>query len=187
MKTHSSWLTEDDQFLLVCNELDGIPARIFDVSDLNNIEEVNRYSANLQSLVHNPYIRGDYAFISHNTEGLRVVDLYDPRVPVEVGFYDTYTGESGGFRGLWSACPYFPSGKVIGGNREDGLYVWTFNNAKAGRMYTTVVDDASGFTLSGVEMIVLEEQDSLRTDNGGQVGWGALPGTYTLSFTYSRL
>jgi choice-of-anchor B domain-containing protein len=179
--THSSWVTEDNRFLIISSELDGKPSRIYNIEDLNNITEVSRYTANQLSLVHNPYIRGNFAFISHNTEGIRVVDLYDPEVPVEVGYYDTWNGASGGFHGLWSACPFFPSGKIIGGNREDGLYVWTFNDTKAGRIYATILDSLSQTPLTNQEVIIEETNDTLITDFNGQVKWGALPGNYTLS------
>lgn len=177
--THSSWMTEDDRFLMVASELDGKPSRMYNIEDINNISEVARYTANSLSLVHNPYIRDQYAFISHNTEGLRIVDLYDPEVPVEVAYFDTWDGDSGGFHGLWSACPFLPSGKVIGGNREDGLYVWTFNNAKAGRIYGSVLDSLTQTPFTNLTLSVLETGESLQTDFNGQFKWGALPGTYT--------
>ncbi|MEO0777769.1 MAG: choice-of-anchor B family protein [Bacteroidota bacterium] len=178
--THSSWLSEDRKFLFLASELDGTPGRIFNIEDLDNIFAVATYSANLQSLVHNPYVRGDFAFISHNTEGLRVVDIADPNIPVEVGAYDTFSGSSGGFRGLWSACPYLPSGKIIGGNREDGLYVWTFNDARAGRLCGQVLDAATDQPISNAIIIVEESGDTLRSDFEGRFCWGALPGSYTL-------
>ncbi|MEK7250874.1 MAG: choice-of-anchor B family protein, partial [Bacteroidota bacterium] len=138
--THSCWTTDDHKYLFMTDEQDGQVARIWNIENLNNIYQVSQYSANLQSLVHNPYIRGRYAFIAHNTEGLRVVDIADPSVLVEVGFYDTYPGPSGGFNGLWSACPYLPSGKIVGGDRTGGLYVWKFNNTRAVRIYGFVRD-----------------------------------------------
>ncbi|NNE30313.1 MAG: choice-of-anchor B family protein [Saprospiraceae bacterium] len=144
VNTHSSWLTEDDKYLIVTDEADGFPSRIWNIEDLENIFEVSTYSANLESLVHNPYIKGDFAFISHNTEGLRIVDLVDPRYPVEVGYYDTYNGPSGGFSGLWSACPFLPSGKIVGGDRTRGLFVWDFNETFAGRIYGRVEDASTG-------------------------------------------
>ncbi len=181
--THSCWLTEDDRYLVVCSELDGLPSRIYNVEDLGNIFEVARYTANPLSLVHNPYIRGEFCFLSHNTEGLRVLDIADPELPVEVGFYDTYDGPSGGFSGLWSACPFYPSGKIIGGNREDGLYVWNFNNTQAGRIYGVVKDSITGELLADAELIVLEPQDTLMLDFDAAFKWGALPGDYSLAAT----
>lgn len=177
--THSSWLTEDDKYLFVASELDGKPARIYNIEDFDNITEVSSYSANLLSLVHNPYIRGDFAYISHNTEGLRIVDLADPEVPVEVGYYDTYTGPSGGFSGLWSACPFFPSGKVIGGNRTDGMYVWIPNEIAAGRAYATVRDSLTGELLANIEVNVPQTGDAILTNFAGLARFGALPGSYS--------
>jgi choice-of-anchor B domain-containing protein len=180
--THSSWLTEDNKYLMVTSELDGKPARIYNVEDLSNITEVSSYTANSLSLVHNPYIVGDFAFISHNTEGLRVVDLADPELPVEVGYYDTFAGPSGGFSGLWSACPFFPSGKIIGGNRTDGLYVWTFNETAAGRAYAVVRDSLTGELLSNIEVSLPQTSQTLTTDFNGIARFGAVPGNYTFDF-----
>jgi choice-of-anchor B domain-containing protein len=181
--THSSWLTEDDRFLFICDELDGLPARMFNIEDINDPYEVATYTANASSLVHNPYIRGDYIFITHNTEGLRVVDVHDPEIPVEVAYFDTYSGPSGGFHGLWSACPFLPSGKIVGGNREDGLYVWSFNDARAGRIYGKVVDSLSGDPIFGANIEVPEANDSFSTDFGGNFKTGYLPGDYSLEIS----
>jgi choice-of-anchor B domain-containing protein len=150
--THSVWTTDDHRFLFLADEQDGQVARIYNIENLTNIFQVAHYSANLQSLVHNPYIRGRYTFIAHNTEGLRVVDIADPTVPIEVGFYDTWNGPSGGFNGLWSACPFFPSKKIIGGDRTGGLFIWRFNDARAARVYGVVVDARSRFPIRSAQV-----------------------------------
>jgi len=181
--THSAWTTEDDKFLIISLEKDGLPARIWNIEDLGNPYEVATYSANLKSLTHNPYVRGNYTFFSHNTEGLRVVDTKDPAVPVEVGYYDTYDGLSGGFSGLWSACPYFPSGKIIGGNREDGLYVWTFNNASAGRFYATVTDEGTQETIPNATVFIQKMDLSIQPDLQGVYKFGALPGNFKVEIS----
>lgn len=178
--THSSSLTADGQYLFIAPERDGLPARMYWVGDPENAYEVAQYSGNYASLVHNPYILGDYAFISHNTEGLRVVDIADPTTPVEVGYYDTYPGASGGFKGLWSACPYLPSGRIIGGNREDGLWVWSFNNARAGRFYLWVRDAQNGASIGNALAVVAQTNDSLHSNLEGQIRGGYLPGEYSL-------
>ena len=178
--THSFSTTDQLDYLFVADEQDGLPGRIFNIEALDNPREVATWTANATSLVHNPYIRGDFAFISHNTEGLRVLDIADPAVPVEVGYYDTYSGPSGGFHGLWSAFPYFPSGKIIGGNREDGLYVWTFNNTRAGRFYGQVVDSLSGAPIFNAAVQVDETQEFFTSDMQGEFKGGYLPGTYNL-------
>ena len=179
--THSCFTSKDGNYLFVADELDGLPARIFDISDLINPIEVAQYSANLTSLVHNPYIKGDFAYISHNTEGLRIVDIADPELPVEVGFYDTWPGDSGGFSGLWSACPFFPSGKIIGANRHDGLYVWTFNETRAARIYGRVFDAATGENFPGSLVNLTSIDTILTTDFDGQFKYGLLTGSYNLT------
>ena len=178
--THSSSTTEDGKYLILTDEHDGYPARIFNIEDLENPVEVAQYTANPASLVHNPYVRGDYCFVSHNTEGLRVLDIADPALPVEVGYYDTWPGASGGFNGLWSACPYFPSGKIIGGNRTDGLYIWTFNNSRAARIYGLVTDSISNSPLTGVLIEIAQLSDTLASDFDGNFKKGMLEGSYTL-------
>jgi choice-of-anchor B domain-containing protein len=177
---HSSSLTTDGNFLFVAPEKDELPARIFDITNPFDPVEVAKYTANPLSLVHNPYILGDFAFLSHNTEGLRVVDMSDPTTPVEVGYYDTWAGGSGGFHGLWSACPYLPSGKIVGGNREDGLYVWEFNQTKAGRLYGTVLDSISNLPISNAEITLLENDHRVYSSALGEFRTGAVPGNYVL-------
>lgn len=181
--THSASTTEDGKYLILADEQDGYPARIFNIEDLENPIEVAQYTANSASLVHNPYVRGDFVFISHNTEGLRVLDIADPELPVEVGFYDTWPGTSGGFNGLWSACPYLPSGKIIGGNRTDGLYVWTFNNTKAARIYGLVSDSLTNLPLSAASVKILPAAETLVTDLNGYFKKGMLAGNYVLEIS----
>jgi choice-of-anchor B domain-containing protein len=184
--THSMTTTLDMNYLFLCDEQDGLVARMYDISDLTEPVQVATYTANLQSLVHNPYIRGDFMFITHNTEGLRVLDIADPEVPVEVGYFDTYPGQSGGFSGLWSACPYLPSGKIIGGNREDGLYVWEFNNTQANRYYGQVIDSLTGAPIVNAVITAPELPGFvLTTDFDGAFASGTLSSSITLQVTRS--
>ena len=182
-KVHSASMTMDGKYLFVAPEQDGLPARIFNIEDFEDVYEVAKYTANPLSLVHNPYILGDFAFISHNTEGLRVVDLVDPTTPVEVGFFDTWLGESGGFKGLWSACPYLPSGKIIGGNREDGLYIWEFEQTYAGRLYGTVLDSVTNFPISNASIVISGNNTTAFTNALGEFKTGNIPGTFEIIFS----
>ncbi len=177
---HSSSLSQDGKYLFIAPEQDGLPARVYNIENLEEPYEVAQYTANIESLVHNPYVKGDFAYISHNTEGFRVVDFTDPEVPVEVGYYDTWSEESGGFHGLWSACPYLPSGKIVGGNREDGLYVWTFNGARAGRFYGHITDASTDLIIANATVSVNPQLDTLYSDLMGDFSSGALPGDYSL-------
>ncbi len=180
-KVHSASLTMDGNYLFVAPEQDGLPARIFNIEDPFDVFEVATYTANPLSLVHNPYILGDFAFISHNTEGLRIVDLVDPTTPVEVGYYDTWSGESGGFNGLWSACPYLPSGRIIGGNREDGLYIWEFEETYAGRLYGQVLDSLTNFPIPNAQIIFESNDTSAYSNALGAFRTGNIPGDFDIT------
>ena len=173
--THSAFTTEDHKYLMVTDEIDGLPARIWNIEDINNVFEVSQYSGNDSSLVHNPYIKGDFAFVSHNAAGLRVIDISKPDVPVEVGYYDTYSGISSGSHGLWSAFPFFPSNKIIGGNREDGLYIFKFNDTYAGRFYGLVVDSITGNPIIGADISIQGTSSSTTSDISGEFKFGELP------------
>jgi choice-of-anchor B domain-containing protein len=178
--THSFTTTIDEQYLFIADEQDGTIGRIWNIEDLDNPFEVATYTANLQSLVHNPYMAGDFVTISHNTEGLRILDMVDPEVPVEVAFYDTFDGVSGGFKGLWSACPYSESGKIIGGDRTEGLFVWAFDTVYAGRFYVTVVDSITGAPIQNAITAWNGDYPLPPTDIDGRVKGGALPGSFEL-------
>ena len=173
--THSVWLTEDDRHLVVCDELDGLPSRILNVEDVENPYVVGpTYTADPVTLVHNPYIVGRHVFFSHNSAGLTIVDIRDPALPVQVGNYDTWEGASGGSTGLWSACPFPPSGKIIGGDRTKGLFVWTFNNTEAGRFYGVVKDSLTGAVLMDATVLLQPNNETLSLDFDGIFKFGAL-------------
>ncbi len=172
--THSVWLTEDDRHLVICDEANGLPARIMNVEDVEDpFVESPTYTADEESLVHNPYIRGDYIFYAHNSAGLTVVDIRDARLPVEVAYFDTWAGASG-TGGLWSACPFPPSGKIIGGDRTGGLYVWEFNNTQAGRFYGVVKDSLTGQILMNAEVVLQPNNEMLGLDFDGAFKYGSM-------------
>ena len=165
--THSGWTTMDNNYLLVADERNGFDGRVFDIRDLDNVFEVSTFTANPEAFVHNPYVRGDFAYLAHNREGLRVYDVLDPTHPVEVGFYDTVTEENPGSGGLWSACPFIPSGKVIGGDRDLGLMVWEINEVYASRFNGVVRDEATLEELDGVTVTIMQMADTLLTNAFG--------------------
>src|SRR5204862_3625951 len=85
---------------------------------------VNAITCNPQAVVHNAHVRGGDLVLANYTEGVRVLDLSDPVHPAEFAWADSYAGPSGGYAGVWEACPYFPSGTIISSDRNTGLYVY---------------------------------------------------------------
>lgn len=126
---HQGWLTEDQSMFILGDELDeraGEPARslIFDMTDLDDPIYVGEYQAVTRSIDHNLYILGDFAYQANYTSGLRILDVSDPVVPVEIAFFDTTPTLGGtGFAGAWSSYPYFESGTIAVSSISEGLFL----------------------------------------------------------------
>jgi choice-of-anchor B domain-containing protein len=122
--THNAWPDATENWLYVTDEVIGEPLKIFDISNLATPTLANAITSNPKAIVHNAHVKGDVLFLSNYTEGIRVLDLSDPRHPAEFGWADSYPGPSGGFAGVWEVAPFFPSGTVIASDRNSGLYVY---------------------------------------------------------------
>lgn len=71
---HNSWLSDDGNYLMSTEETSGKTIKLWDIHDLNQITLTDEYLGS-SGLVHNAHIKGDYAYISHYADGLRVVDI----------------------------------------------------------------------------------------------------------------
>jgi choice-of-anchor B domain-containing protein len=120
--THQAWLTEDERFLLLGDELDeisfGFNTRtiVFDLLDLDNPLVHMEYSANNPSIDHNGYVHNGLYYLSSYTAGLRVLDVTDiaNQNISEVGFFDSFSSSDNlAFDGLWNAYPFFDSGNIV--------------------------------------------------------------------------
>ncbi|MHC5002471.1 MAG: choice-of-anchor B family protein, partial [Planctomycetota bacterium] len=97
------------------------------VSDLTDPVQVSTFTNGSTAITHNLYTLGNLVFAANYRSGLRVIDVSNPVSPSEVAFFDTYPENDGvNFNGLWSNYPYFPSGTIIGSDREKGLFVWVY-------------------------------------------------------------
>ena len=129
---HQGWLTDDQRFFLMNDELDefnsSLPTRtfIFNVEDLDNPEFIGTYNFSTASVDHNLYIKDNKAYESNYTSGLRVIDLTNVASGnlEEVAFFDTYPlHNAAAFQGTWSNYPYFESGNIIVSDMQSGLFV----------------------------------------------------------------
>ena len=128
---HNTCTTEDGETLYVGDEIgtSGNWIRIFDVSDLDDVEQVGEIVVDASAVVHNCYVHGDRLYVAHYTEGLRVFDVSDPHAPVQVAYLDTYLEPGYGFNGAWTAYPFLPSRKVIVSDLQSGLWVVALEGA----------------------------------------------------------
>ena len=130
--THQGWLTQDHKFFLLNDELDeqqlgyNTRTRIFNVEDLDAPVFVGHYESSIPVIDHNLYTRGNFAFLSNYTGGLRILDLTDIANGnlTEIGYYDVHPWDDGvSFAGTWSNYPYFASGNIVVTHRTDGLFI----------------------------------------------------------------
>ena len=130
--THQGWLTEDQQYFLLDDELDeqqnGHNTRTFmwDVSNLDSPSLIGTYTASTPNIDHNMYVKGDYVYQANYRAGLRILDISNIGASSlsEVAYFDIYpANDSANFNGAWSTYPYFDSGVVIVSGIEQGLFI----------------------------------------------------------------
>ncbi|MCH9025123.1 MAG: choice-of-anchor B family protein, partial [candidate division Zixibacteria bacterium] len=129
---HNAAFSEDGDFLFIGDEIgSGNYTRVFDISNLSNINKVADIIVNPNTVTHNSYVKDGHLFIAHYVDGLRVWNVEDPTDPYETAFYDTHLQTPlGPYEGAWGVYPYFESGKVIVSDMQTGLYV--FNTSVPG-------------------------------------------------------
>lgn len=122
---HNVWVSDDDQVLCVTDEIErGGPNAALTVWDISNPRapvQTDDYS--LGSIIHNVFVLGRTAYMSHYTDGVHVVDITDPHNISSVGNYDTSTIASG-YHGAWGVHPFTDNGQIYVSDIENGLYVF---------------------------------------------------------------
>ena len=131
--THQGWLTEDHRYFISNDELDerDIPSvrftrtHLWDVADLDAPVYMGFYEASVKSIDHNLYVHDGLVYMANYTTGLRVLDAADIANAnlVEIAYIDTHPVKDAlnSFDGAWSVYPYFESGTLIIGDRDEGL------------------------------------------------------------------
>ncbi len=149
---HSSWLSEDGQTLIFCDEKHGEAVKALDVSDFTDlfVEESNLFRSTLlapehtNSIAHNPLIKDDLVFISYNHDGVQVFDISDINNVQRVAYYDGHENtDYNGFKGVWGVYPFLPSGNIIASDRESGLLVLKMEETTG----VTDVEDSVSFSV----------------------------------------
>ncbi|MGH7500256.1 MAG: choice-of-anchor B family protein [Longimicrobiales bacterium] len=129
---HQGWVTEDHRFLFMDDELDELSGAaprtrtlVWDIEDLDDPILVKEHLGTTEASDHNLYVKGNYLYESNYVSGLRILDISDPRNPVEVGFFDTvpWGPDKAGFNGSWSNYPFFPSGNIVVTSIREGVFV----------------------------------------------------------------
>src|ERR1019366_6286799 len=126
--THNSWLSKNSKTVFTTDETTNSFLTAYDISNLNNISELDRIQSNPGSnrYVHNTQILqksgAEYSVTSWYTDGVVVVDVTRPANMVEVAHYDTSPADSSAQENSdWGVYPYLPSGTIVASDIENGL------------------------------------------------------------------
>jgi len=184
--THNCWLADDGKYLFTTDERANSFVASFDVSDLDNITELDRYQADPGSLLipHNTYFLNGYLFTAYYKYGMNILDATYPDNLVEVGYYDTSPfPNSDGFSGCWGVYPFLPSGTILASDMETGLYVLTADLKRACYLVGTVTDETNGNPVNDVTVEIMTTSSIKKTSLLGDYKTGiADPGRYDIRF-----
>ncbi|MCC6181126.1 MAG: choice-of-anchor B family protein [Bacteroidia bacterium] len=134
---HSSWQSDDRKTLVFADEVSpGLPAKVLDMSNINNIILADTIRSNFGATAHNPYIVGNrWCWISSYIDGLYLYDISDPYNTTIYGYFDTYPQHgtndniyNPAYRGNWGAYPYLPSKIIIALDMQNGLFILDGDN-----------------------------------------------------------
>lgn len=129
---HSGALTKDHKTLISTDEGDetglGINSTLYiwDVRKLAKPKMIGTFVANSKSIDHNIYSEEDALYHANYVNGFRILDLKNAHKGKlkEVAYFDTVPlDDSATFSGVWAAYPYLPSGNILVGNMDGGLFI----------------------------------------------------------------
>lgn len=185
--SHNVWLDSTGRYLFNTDEKKFAPVTVYDISDLNNIKEIDQYrhSDVDSSIVHNTYYHNGYLYTSYYRDGVTICDAHRPDNLVEVGHYDTSPFPSfGGFEGCWGVYPFFGSGNIVCSDRQEGLFVLTPKLKRACYLEGTVTQAVTGNPIPGILVEIMGGNRFEPADLFGKYKTGiADSGRYDVRFT----
>ena len=178
---HNAWLNDAGTHLITTEETSGITVKIWDITNLNNINLVSEYLGE-NGLAHNVHVKNDQLFISHYTTGIKIVDIYNPALPVEVAAYDTYIdNDYDGFYGCWGAYPFSEANYIYASDMQYGLFVLEYNPIYAGWSSGYIYDEDNN-PLPNLELQSLLNNKTFSTDQNGYYEFGFPEGIQSFGF-----
>lgn len=165
--THNTWLTDDRKTILATDERNNSYLSAWDVSDPTDIKFLDQIQSNpgSGSMVHNTYVRKNWAITSWYKDGFTIVDITRPDNLIQVGNYDTYPGGGGGSEGCWGVYHNFRSGNIIASNINVGgkgeLWIITPEYVRACYLEGKVKDASTGFPILNAQISILNSTPSV--------------------------
>ncbi|MFN0014725.1 MAG: choice-of-anchor B family protein [Saprospiraceae bacterium] len=174
---HNTWLSDNGRYLFTTDEKPNTPLGAFDISDLNNITQLDVYYPSQRPTfeVHNVRVINDFLINPSYGGQLTIVDGHRPDNLIETAHISL------GNSLVWDADPYLPSGIVFATARSEGLFIYQPTYQRAAYIEGRVRDAATGKPLAKVKVVVQKtaNSDVSRADGTFKTGT-AQPGTYSV-------
>jgi len=172
--------------LFTTDEVGNAPVASYNVSDPSNIEFLDEFRPNAtlgeNVIPHNVHVWDDYLIVSYYSDGCIIVDASRPDNLVEVGNFDTYIPSNSGFNGAWDAYPFLPSGIILIGDIENGLFILGPTYIRAAHLEGTVTNQLTGEPVNNAQVTIDELSLTENTSPTGVFKTGtAIPESYTVS------
>ena len=192
--THNAWISDDGDFVFTTDEKSDAYLAAYDISNINNIQEVDRIQSNPGelSIPHNTHVDGNFLITSYYRDGTTVHDITHPNNMIQVAHYDSYSGAGNGFDGCWGTYPFLPSGLIISSeinssaNQTAKLMIYERGFVQACYLEGNVTDASNGNNLSGASIEILNTPISNNSTSNllGYYGSGtANPAIYDVVFS----
>lgn len=127
---HSGWITQDRQFIFICDELargSSADITVWDITDIEDPIRVGEYN-DTSSTAHNFFVLGNYAYTSYYASGTVVFDISDPANLWPVAGFDPNQQANENLTGNFGVYPFLPSGTILSSESDIGLVLYSFND-----------------------------------------------------------
>lgn len=182
---HNCWLSNDGHTLITTDEKSAAFVTAYDVSDITDIKELDRYQSNPGSGVipHNTFFYNNFIVTSYYRDGATIVDATYPNSLIPVGHYDTSPLFGNNYNGCWGVYPYLPSGILLASDMEEGLFVIQPSYTPACYLQGLVTDALTGNPLLGAQISIADTAytQTQTAFNGSFTTGIATSGTYPIT------
>ncbi len=161
--THNAWISDNGNYVFTTDEKPDAYIAAYDITDISNIQEVDRIQSNPESnsIPHNTHVDGNFLVTSWYRDGTTVHDISNPNNLVQVAYYDSYAGIGDGFDGCWGTYPFLPSGNIISSdinsssNGNGRLLIYERGFIQACYLSGNVTDANTGQNISGATAVII--------------------------------
>ena len=169
---HSSWLTDNGKYAVMCEEDAKNVIKIVDLQDISSMNIIGSCTSNpdTSAIHHNPFVVGnDRVVVACYSDGVQIFDLSDPTNPLKIGYFDTFYQNDNDtvvnlydFRGCWGAFPYLKSKHLLALDTQNGLYVMDASSALKVEALTNTLSSLNVYPNPAADQITL-------AGNGGKI------------------